>query len=211
MPDTSWIHVLPHPSDWWRMFVPGEGHVPSMAEKALRPLFVYLFLLVAFRFSGKRELGQATLFDFLIILLISNVVQNAMIGRDNSIGGAFAGVAVLLTLSWFLNRTTSRSVTLRTVLEGAPTLLVHDGAILLNAMRKESVSENDLRTALRQQGIASIAEVRYAILELDGKISVIRTDAPVPDGDEDCVVGEIRRQIPEAHDQPNTTPLERSA
>jgi uncharacterized membrane protein YcaP (DUF421 family) len=172
--------------------------------KGLRPLFVYLFLLVAFRFSGKRELGQATLFDFLIILLISNVVQNAMIGRDNSIGGAFAGVAVLLALSWFLNRTTSRSVTLRTVLEGAPTLLVHDGAILPNAMRKESVSENDLRTALRQQGIASIAEVRYAILELDGKISVIRTDAPVPDGDEDCVVGEIRRQIPKpgTNDQP---------
>lgn len=169
----------------------------SWLEKVLRPLVVYGFLLVAFRFSGKRELGQATLFDFLIVLLISNVVQNAMIGDDNSIGGAFAGVAVLLTLSWMLNRLTARSPRLRKLLEGSPTLLVHNGRVLDAAMRKESVSLNDLLTAFREQGIASVGEVRYAVLELDGKISIIRADAPTPASREDCVVEEIRSQAPQ--------------
>lgn len=170
----------------------------SFAEKTLRPLVVYLFLLVAFRFSGKRELGQATLFDFLIVLLISNVVQNAMIGEDNSVGGAFAGVATLLTLSWMLNRVTARSRAARRLLEGMPTLLVHDGRILDHNMRKESVSRNDLLTALREQGIASLTEVRYAILELDGKISVIRADARPPGAQDSCVVREILDQDPQS-------------
>jgi len=185
---TFWLHL-------WELEPLLIPHI-SWLEKLLRPLVVYLFLLVAFRFSGKRELGQATLFDFLILLLISNVVQNAMIGEDNSIGGSFAGVAVLLTLSWGLNKLTARSPKLRKVLEGSPTLLVHNGFVLEKAMRKESVSINDLLTALREQGIASLSEVRYAILELDGKISLIRTDAPVPANQEDCVVDEIRQQVP---------------
>ena len=134
----------------------------SWMEKIIRPLLVYGFLLVAFRFSGKRELSQATLFDFLILLLISNVVQNAMIGEDNSIGGSFAGVAVLLTLSWALNKITAHSPKLRKILEGSPTLLVHDGKVLDAAMRKESVSLNDLLTAFREQGIASVSEVPSA-------------------------------------------------
>lgn len=169
----------------------------SWLEKGIRPLVVYGFLLVAFRFSGKRELGQATLFDFLILLLISNVVQNAMIGDDLSIGGAFAGVAVLLALSWALNKLTAHSPKLRKLLEGSPTLLVHNGTVLEKAMRKESVSLNDLLTAFREQGIASLSEVRYAVLELDGKISIIRVDAPRPPSQADCVIEEIRLQAPQ--------------
>ncbi|WP_395140123.1 DUF421 domain-containing protein [Armatimonas sp.] len=185
--------LLPQAWDIGPMLLP---HI-SWGEKLFRPLVVYGFLLVAFRFSGKRELGQATLFDFLILLLISNVVQNAMIGEDNSIGGSFAGVAVLLTLSWALNKITTRSPRLRKLLEGSPTLLVHDGKVLDNAMRKESVAINDLLTAFREQGIASVSEVRFAVLELDGKISIIRTDAPIPVSREDCVVEEIRMQAPQ--------------
>ena len=183
------FHGTPHET----LFLPGL----SFLEKIFRPLVVYLFLLVAFRFSGKRELGQATLFDFLIILLISNVVQNAIIGPDNSILGAFAGVATLLTLSWGLNKLTARSSRARNLLEGSPTLLIHDGKVLDSAMRRESVATNDLLTALREQGIASVSEVRYAVLELDGKISVIRSDAPTPNGQEDCVVQQIREQLSE--------------
>lgn len=166
----------------------------SWLEKILRPLVVYVFLLVAFRFSGKRELGQATLFDFLIILLISSVVQNAMIGEDNSLGGAFVGVMVLLTLSWGLNQVTARSSKVRALLEGSPTLLVHNGKVLDHAMRKEAVSLNDLLMAFREQGVATVAEVRYAVLELDGKISIIRADAVLPSEAEDSLVDEIREQ-----------------
>ena len=186
------LHLLPESGIWGTLFQPK----PSWLEKLIRPLIVYVFLLVAFRFSGKRELGQATLFDFLIVLLISNVVQNAMIGDDNSIGGAFGGVAVLLTLSWLLNRVTARSRPTRLLLEGAPTLLVHDGVVLEAALKKEAVSDNDLRCALREQGIASLKEVRYAILELDGHITVIRRDAAVPESSDDCVADDIRQQVP---------------
>lgn len=186
------LHLFPALDHWRSVAWP----TLTWAEKIVRPLIVYLFLLVAFRFSGKRELGQATLFDFLIVLLISNVVQNAMIGEDNSIVGAFAGVATLLALSWALNRVTLRSTRARQVLEGGPTLLVHDGTLLRANMDKESVSESDIRRALRGQGIATLNEVRYGVLELDGTITVIRSDAPVPVGAEDCVVEEIRRQIP---------------
>lgn len=183
------MHLLPAPHDWPKILFPA---VPWL-EKAIRPFIVYLFLLGAFRLSGKRELGQTTLFDFLIILVISNVVQNAIIGEDNSILGSFVGVVTLLVMSFVLNRVTSRSHQARRLLEGSPTLLVHDGKVLDQAMRKQQVSVNDLFSALRQEGIDSLGEVRYAILELDGKISIIHADAPKPDSEEDCVTQEIIR------------------
>ena len=166
------------------------------AEKVVRPFIVYLFLLGAFRVSGKRELGQATLFDFLIILLISNVVQNAIIGDDNSILGSFAGVITLLVLSFVLNKTTANSRKARQLLEGMPTLLIYHGQVLDAQMKKESVSRNDLYMSLRQQGLASVTDVRYAILELDGDISIIKNDAGHPESREDCVTAAILEASP---------------
>jgi uncharacterized membrane protein YcaP (DUF421 family) len=191
-------HLLPNAHQWGVIFWPQITWV----EKVARPFVVYLFLLLAFRISGKRELGQATLFDFLIILLISNVVQNAMIGQeDASVFGSFVGVATLLALSFFLNQVTARSRRARQVLEGSPTLLVHKGRILDRNMMTESVSRNDLLTALREQGIASLQEVRYAILELDGKISVIKNDASHPAAPQDaCIPPEILAQTDEDGD-----------
>lgn len=183
------IHLFPSAHEWGNIFFPA---IP-WAEKIARPFIVYLFLLAAFRISGKRELGQATLFDFLIILIISNVVQNAIIGNDNSVLGSFAGVVTLLMMSFTLNRATSRSKHVRQVLEGMPALLVHNGKILDEPMQRESVSYNDLFMALRQEGIASLDEVRYAILELNGKISIIRSDAPRPEANNSCITAEILR------------------
>lgn len=177
---------------WLPVFLPNLPWV----EKIVRPVAVYFFLLAAFRISGKRELSQATLFDLLILLLISNVVQNAMIGEDNSVGGAAIGVVTLLLLSFVLNRLTTRSRRARKILEGAPTLLVYRGHIIDQSMKKENVSRNDLLTALREQGVASITEVRYAVLELDGQISVIKNDAQAPAGREECVTAEILEQAP---------------
>src|SRR5437764_190900 len=101
---------------WHDLLLP---HLP-WAEKVIRPVLVYVFLLLMFRLASKRELAQATVFDFLIILLISNVVQNAMIGEDNSVVGAAAGAATLLWLSYLLNRMTSTSKRAREFLEGTP-------------------------------------------------------------------------------------------
>lgn len=184
--------LLLHGHDWPKILFPAL----PWAEKIVRPFIVYLFLLGAFRISGKRELGQATLFDFLIILLISNVVQNAIIGEDNSILGSFAGVITLLILSFVLNRTTANSRKARQILEGTPTLLVYHGKLLKDQLIKESVSYNDLYMALREQGIASVTDVRYAILELDGNISIIQNDAGHPESREDCVTAAILEAAP---------------
>ena len=162
-------HVLFH-INWHQMLLPE----PSWAEKLVRPLLVYLVLLVIFRFASKRELAQATLFDFLIILLISNVVQNAMIGEDNSVLGATAGAVVLVLLSGILNRITASRRRARILLEGQTALLVKDGQLLHEVMKREAVSMYDLFSAIRKQGISRLGDVAFAILELDGTISIIR-------------------------------------
>jgi uncharacterized membrane protein YcaP (DUF421 family) len=164
-------HVFSSP--WWHQLLVPEVSWP---EKLLRPVMIYVALLVIFRVASKRELAQATLFDFLIILLISNVVQNAIIGNDNSVLGALAGAMILVLLAGALNRITSRSRKAREMLEGSPLLLVYAGKIDDAMMRKQSVSRNDLLSAIRKQGIIRLSEVSYAILELDGEISVIKKD-----------------------------------
>lgn len=148
----------------------------SWAEKLVRPLLVYFVLFLIFRLANKREMASATVFDFLIILMISNVVQNAMIGNDNSVLGAAAGAAILVILSSLLNRVTSRNVKVRAILEGSPVLLVQEGKVENEMMKQFNISDNDLLAAIRKQGIIRLCDVAFAILELDGSISVIKTD-----------------------------------
>ena len=152
------------------MFLPK----PSWLEKIVRPLLVYVALLLAFRFMSKRDLTQNTTFDLLIVLLLSNVVQNALIGDDNSILGALTGAGTLLLLSTGLNRMTAKSMKARRLLEGEPILLVHNGRILDENMTRYAVSRPDLNAGLRGQNMITLEDVRYAFLELDGTISVIR-------------------------------------
>jgi uncharacterized membrane protein YcaP (DUF421 family) len=147
---------------------------PSWLEKILRPVIVYAALLLAFRFLSKRDLTQNTTFDLLIILLLSNIVQNALIGDDNSILGSLAGALTLLLLSTALNRVTGKSIKARRLLEGEPILLVHNGRILEENMTKYAVSRPDLNAGLRGQNMITLEDVRYAFLELDGTITVIR-------------------------------------
>lgn len=148
----------------------------SWAEKVIRPMLVYIMLLVVFHLASKRQLAQATLFDFLILLLISNVVQNAIIGQDDSVGGATAGTLALVLLSYLFNAVTSRSHPLRAVLEGMPILLISEGEIRDDAMREKNVARNDLLSAIRKQGLSRLADVNFAILELDGTISIIKAE-----------------------------------
>lgn len=184
---------------WWHQLMLPEV---SWTEKLLRPVVVYVVLLIIFRVASKRELAQATLFDFLIVLLISNVVQNAIIGSDNSILGAIGGAITLIVLAGLLNRITARSKKARETLEGSPTLLVRDGKIDDAMMQKQSVSRNDLLSAIRKQGIVRLCDVGYAILELDGDISIInKTDA---DGLADCLPQDIAGAESAEKDDPLT-------
>lgn len=171
---------------WAEVLLPAT----SWLEKTVRPFFVYLTLLVIFRVIAKRGMAQATLFDFLIILLISNVVQNAMIGNDNSIAGAALGAVTLVAISGMFNRLTARRRRLRSFLEGEPVLLVERGAIDATMMVKMAVSRNDLLAAIRRQGIVRLRDVAFAVLELDGTISVIRA-SDAEGGEHDCLPVEI--------------------
>lgn len=176
---------------WHDMLLPK----PSWAEKIIRPVLVSVALLLAFRFLSKRDLTQNTTFDLLIVLLLSNIVQNALIGDDNSVLGSLAGAGTLLLLSTGLNRLTAKSIKARRVLEGMPILLVHNGTTLEENMAKNAVSRPDLNAGLRGQNMITLEDVRYAFLELDGTISVIRKSEQ--SGTPNCMPPELAERYSE--------------
>jgi uncharacterized membrane protein YcaP (DUF421 family) len=145
----------------------------GIAEKLLRSVVVYTFLLVAFRLCGKRQLGQLSAFDLVVLLIISNVVQNAVIGNDNSLGGGLLGATAILLLNLVVAYVTFRFKRADRVIEHSPTVLVRHGRILRDNLRRERLGPRDLRAALRHHGVVSIRDIRYAFLEEDGHVSVI--------------------------------------
>ena len=145
----------------------------SIAEKLLRSVAVYTFLLIAFRLCGKRQLGQLSAFDLVVLLIISNVVQNAVIGNDNSLGGGLIGATTILLLNLLVAYVTFRFRRADRVIEHSPTVLVRHGRILRDNLRRERPGPRDLRAALRHHGVVSIRDIRYAFLEEDGHVSVI--------------------------------------
>jgi uncharacterized membrane protein YcaP (DUF421 family) len=146
----------------------------SIVEKVVRTVAIYGFLLVAFRLAGKRQLGQLSPFDLVVLLVISNALQNALIGRDDSLGGGLVGATALLLVNAVVAWLSSRVRRFERLVEAAPTMLVRHGQICMDNLRRELMSLPELRAALRREGVVSIAEVRYAILEEDGRVSVIR-------------------------------------
>ena len=149
-------------------------------EKAFRSLVVYLFLLLAFRVTGKRQVGELTPFDLTVLLIISNVVQNAIIGPDDSLGGGLIGAAVIFLANYLVAEITFRSRRVRRLLEAAPTLLVHNGRILHKNLTSERVTLDELHAAMRRSGVAAVEQVRAAVLEENGGISVIPRIADSP-------------------------------
>lgn len=145
----------------------------SIAEKVLRSVVIYLFIILAFRFSGKRQVGQLTPFDLVVLLIISNVVQNAVIGNDNSLGGGIIGAVTILALNYAVVEIAYRSKRMRRLLEFQPTLLIHNGRILDEHLRRERVTLDELLAALRRNGVVEPRQVRFAVMEENGGISVI--------------------------------------
>lgn len=147
------------------------GDPLTVAFTLLRVAVVYLVLLLFLRLSGKKVLGQMTPLDLLTLLLLSNVVQNAMIGPDNSLLGGLLGAGLLLLLDRVLSR--SR---LRRSFMGEPVLLVHEGRPVWDHLRREGVELEELMAALREHGVARLEDVLEAVLEVDGTISVVPKD-----------------------------------
>jgi uncharacterized membrane protein YcaP (DUF421 family) len=145
----------------------------------LRCTVVYLVLLVALRLTGKRQLGQFTPFDFAVLLIVSNAVQNAMIGPDTSLVGGLIGAATLLALNYGLSFLTARYNFLGREVLGDPTVLINDGHLVTDNLRRERVDPDDVLMAMREHGVEDIGKVKHAILETDGTISVVTDDSVV--------------------------------
>lgn len=142
-------------------------------ELILRGVIVYVFLIALLRMTGKRQIGQMAPFDLVLLLVLSNAVQNAMNGGDNSlIAGGISAVALVGT-NWVVGLITYRSKRMEGLVEGRPEVLIHNGKLFEKAMAHTMITHHELMTALRKAGCASVEEVRTAMLETDGSISVI--------------------------------------
>jgi uncharacterized membrane protein YcaP (DUF421 family) len=141
---------------------------PPVTEKILRPLLVYGFLVVALRIFGKRELAQLNPFDLVVLLTLSNTVQNAIIGADNSVIGGLLGAFTLLTVNYVVVRFFFRHRRLDQILEGEPTVLIEHGQINRAALTKELLTESELLTVAHRQGFASLDEIQRCVLEPGG-------------------------------------------
>ena len=151
-----------------------------LTEIVMRTVVVYGVVLLGVRLSGKREVGQMTPFDLTLLLLISNSVQNAMTGPDNSLMGGVAAALTLLVLNYVVADLSGTNRRFRKLIQGQPSLLIHDGQIIAAHMAKEHVSMDELERALREHGINSYRDVALGVLEVDGSISLLKYDELSP-------------------------------
>ncbi|MBZ5525405.1 MAG: DUF421 domain-containing protein [Acidobacteriia bacterium] len=148
----------------------------TVLEIAGRTTAVYLLVLLGIRLTGKREVGQMTPFDLTLLLLLSNSVQNAMTGSDTSLVGGASAAVVLLILNYLFAEVSGLNRRFRTLLEGTPTLLIHNGELLTAHCAKEHISVDEVHRALREHSVENIQDVALAVLEVDGAISVLKYD-----------------------------------
>lgn len=152
---------------WTNMFALG---VP-IAEKILRPIIVYVCLIIGLRLSGKRELAQLNPFDLIVLLTLSNTVQNAIIGNDNSVTGGIIGAASLLAVNYLVVRFLYDHRQLDQIVEGSPDILIENGKVHEHKLKKELITKEELAAAARKQGFDSLTEVQQCVLEPGGTLS----------------------------------------
>jgi len=150
-----WTLSLP----WWQFVV--------------RALIIYAFLLILLRISGKRQVGQMAPFDLVLLLVLSNAVQNAMNAGDNSVLAGFLLAGTLVAINVFVGWISRRSKRFERVVEGRPEVIIHNGKLYEDVLRRNDLTEHDLSSALRAAGCASADDVHLAMLETNGKINVL--------------------------------------
>ena len=148
------------------LFNPGVG----LDEKVLRSLLVFVFLVIALRLAGKRELGQLNVLDLAVIFLVSNALQNGLIGDDQSVTGAVVGASTLFAANFLFVRLTFSSARARRVLEGTPTILLRDGKLDRDNMWKEAITEPELVNAALEKGFDDLSMVGLIVLETNGQL-----------------------------------------
>lgn len=143
-------------------------------ELILRSVVVYGFLLLLLRLTGKRQVGQLAPFDLVLLLVLSNAVQNSMNAGDNSLVGGLLSAATLVGLNYLLGMATHKSKKLEALVEGRPQVLIHNGQLFEDVMERAQLTHHELNAALRQAGCACVTDVQSAVLENNGAISVIQ-------------------------------------
>ncbi|MNQ00365.1 hypothetical protein D3C85_130130 [compost metagenome] len=142
----------------------------------IRSVAVYFFMTIALRVFGKKELSQLNTADIILILLISNSVQNAMVGPDTSLTGGLIAALVLFSINFVIKKLTRRYKTLSNILLDKPEVLIHDGKLDFKALSRLDISDEELKEAMREHGIEFFKNVKLAMLEIDGTISIISED-----------------------------------
>jgi uncharacterized membrane protein YcaP (DUF421 family) len=163
------LGVLMDPKMWSDMFQLGL----PIIEKILRPLIVYFFLILVLRLAGKRELAQLNPFDLVVLLTLSNTVQNAIIGNDNSVSGGLIGAATLIIANFFVVRFVYNHRKIERIVEGDPDVLIKSGKVLRDRLEKEVITVAELEAAAHKQGFGSLDDVETATIEPEGAISFV--------------------------------------
>ncbi|HLI57756.1 MAG TPA: YetF domain-containing protein [Actinomycetota bacterium] len=162
------IHrIFDHPS--------GTGALVIAGKTAL----IYAFLILGLRLLGKRELGQMSLYDFVMIVILGNAVQNAMLGTDTTLAGGLVAGIVLLVANRLVNELVARSRRAEHLLVGEPVLLIHDGVVLPKACHRQGITTDELMAALREHGLEDPSEAALAVLEVDGTVSIVPSGAEI--------------------------------
>jgi len=154
---------------WSDLLIPGE----PLVAKIIRPIIIYLFLVIGLRLGGKRELAQLSPFDIIVLLTLSNTVQNAIIGNDNSITGGMIGAIALLGVNALVVRFLYRHKRIDKLVEGESIVLIENGALRPECCDRELITEAELESAAHRQGFASLQEVDRAVLEPGGTLTLV--------------------------------------
>lgn len=144
-----------------------------IAEKMLRPIVVYVFLIIGLRIAGKREMAQLNPFDLVVLLTISNTVQNAIIGEDNSVTGGVLGAMTLLGVNYLVVRFLYNHEKLDRLIEGDPDVLIDKGVVQVAALKKELITRTELEAAAHKQGFESLDSIERAVLDPGGTVSFV--------------------------------------
>lgn len=148
----------------------------SLLDIAFRSACVYVFMIVSFRVFGKRELSQLSLADLALVVLISNAVQNAMVGENTSLIGGLTAGTVLFALNMIVGYLMFRFKPIRNIIQSEPVTLIYNGRVIKKHLADVLLSEDELQAAIREHGVAHFSDVSVAIMEVDGNISVITED-----------------------------------
>ncbi len=146
---------------------------------AAKTVIIYLFLIIGLRLLGKRELGQMSVYDLVLIVVIANSVQNAMVGQDTTLGGGLVAALTLLILNRAFTWAIVRHPDVRRLIIGEPVLLVRDGQLLWSALQKEGITREHILAAMREHGVGKLEDVQMAVLETDGTISIVPKEAQI--------------------------------